>query len=53
MTDGAQQDEILMLEDEVGQVAIREKDGEKYTCTSGRLSGTHYRLVIYENVSVY
>lgn len=51
LTDGAQQDEILMMEDEVGQVAIWEKDGEKYTCTSGILSGTHYRLVIYENVS--
>ena len=51
LTDAEQQNETLMLEDEVGQVAIREKDGEKHTCTSGRLSGTHYRLVIYENVS--
>lgn len=46
-----EQEEVLILEDEVGQVTILEKDNEKYTCTSGILAGTHYRFVVYEKIS--
>lgn len=46
-----EQEEVLALEDGKGKVTILEREGEKYSCTAGRLGTTGFQLVIYENVS--
>ncbi len=47
----AQKKEILANDGSTGQVTILKMGDEKYTCTSGPLSGTDYQLVIYEKVT--
>ena len=39
------------MEEGKGKITILEREGEKYSCTAGRLGTTGYQLVIYENVS--
>jgi len=46
-----QQKEILDDGGSTGQVTILKMGDEKYTCTSGSLTGTEYQLVIYEKVT--
>lgn len=47
----AEQDELLGSGEHMGQIVILVQEGRKYTCASGELSGTDYRLVVYENVT--
>lgn len=49
--DKKEQEEVLGLEEGKGKITILEREGEKYSCTAGRLGTTGYQLVIYENVS--
>lgn len=41
----------IQQKEKEGQISVIEKDGEKYTCTSGILQGTDYHFVIYEKVT--
>lgn len=44
-------DDLFGPEEQMGQIVILARNGKKYTCASGELSGTDYRLVVYENVT--
>lgn len=46
-----ERNEIFGTDAPIGQVTIWEREGEKYTCSAGELSGTGFWLVIYENVT--
>ena len=49
--DKKEEKEVLAFEEGKGKVTILEREGEKYSCTAGRLGRTGYQFVIYENVS--
>lgn len=51
LEDDEQKKELLEYAKQTGCVTVLQRNGDKYTCVSGALSGTSYQLVIYENVS--